>query len=143
MVLISKQSIRDYGKGLALIVILLIVWEGLALLIQNNYILPRLGEILSVLLQPAAPVLGGESLIQNTIQSLREVLTGFLCAAAIAIPLGLFIGWSKEVQTYLNPTSRSFARSPRSPGCRLPSHGLVSVLIPSSSSLAWVHSSRS
>ena len=45
MVLISKQSIREYGKGLALIVILLIVWEGIALLIQNNYILLSLIHI--------------------------------------------------------------------------------------------------
>jgi NitT/TauT family transport system permease protein len=37
-------------------------------------------------------------------QSLREVLTGFLCAAALAIPLGLLIGGSGEVREYLNPT---------------------------------------
>jgi NitT/TauT family transport system permease protein len=94
---ISKQGIREYGKGLALIIILLVIWEGLALLIGNNYILPRLGEIFSVLLQPAAPVLGGESLLENTLVSLREVLTGFFCAAALAIPLGLFLGWSPEI----------------------------------------------
>jgi NitT/TauT family transport system permease protein len=104
MGLISQQGIRDYTKGLALIVILLVAWEGFALLIQNNYILPRLGEIFAVLLHPMAPVLGGESLFDDMCQSLREVLMGFLCAAALAIPLGLVIGWSREVRTYLDPT---------------------------------------
>src|SRR5512145_3475684 len=103
MELISKHTIREYCKGLALIIILLVAWEGLALIIQNNYILPRLGEIFAVLLHPMAPVLGGEALFEDMCQSLREVLTGFLCAAALAIPLGLLIGWSREIRTYLNP----------------------------------------
>jgi NitT/TauT family transport system permease protein len=103
MVLISKQALRECGKGLALILILLAAWEVAALVIQNNYILPQLGEIFNVLFHPEQPVLGGASLIENTIVSLREVLTGFFCAAALAIPLGLFIGWSKEFRIYLNP----------------------------------------
>jgi NitT/TauT family transport system permease protein len=103
MVLILKKHILEYGKGLAIIVILLLMWEGAALLIQNNYILPSLGEIFSVLLHPFQPVLGGETLIENTFVSLKEVVTGFLCAAALAIPAGLLIGWSQEVRTYFNP----------------------------------------
>jgi NitT/TauT family transport system permease protein len=103
MVLIKRQTIRDFGKGLAVVIILLVVWECAALIINNNYILPTLGEIAEVLLHPFEPVLGGESLAANTLVSLKEVLTGFFCAAALAIPLGLLIGWSSEVQAYLNP----------------------------------------
>ncbi len=103
MVLISKQKVREYGKGLAIIILLLVAWECAALVIDNNYILPSLTEIADVLLHPLQPVLGGESLIANTMVSLKEVLTGFFCAAALAIPLGLLIGWSSEVQAYLNP----------------------------------------
>jgi NitT/TauT family transport system permease protein len=103
MVLISRQTLREYGKGLALIMLILAAWQGAALIIQNNYVLPQLGEILRVLLHPAEPVLGGASLIDNTWVSLREVLTGFFCAAALAIPLGLLIGGSQEVRAYLNP----------------------------------------
>ncbi|MEI8332056.1 MAG: hypothetical protein WCF90_10495 [Methanomicrobiales archaeon] len=84
----------------------MILWVGLALLIQNNYILKRLGEILSVLLHTAAPDLGSEPLMQNTIHSFKEMLTGFLCAVVIAIPFGLLIVWSKEAQKYLNPPDR-------------------------------------
>jgi NitT/TauT family transport system permease protein len=103
MVLISRQTIREYAKGLAVIILLLVVWECAALIIDNNYILPSLGEIADVLLHPFASVLGGESLIANTLVSLKEVLTGFFCAAVLAIPLGLLIGWSSEIQAYLNP----------------------------------------
>jgi NitT/TauT family transport system permease protein len=103
MVLILKKHILEYGKGLAIIVILLLMWEGAALVIQNNYILPSLGEIFAVLLHPFQPVLGGETLIENTFVSLKEVVTGFLCAAVLAIPAGLLIGWSQEVRTYFNP----------------------------------------
>lgn len=102
MVLISRQALRDCGKGLALIIVLLVAWEAAAIIIQNNYILPGLGDIFSVLVQPAAPVRGGASMIENSVVSLHEVLTGFFCAAVLAIPLGLLIGWSGEVRTYLN-----------------------------------------
>jgi len=103
MVLISKQTIREYGKGLAVIVLLLVAWECAAVIIDNNYILPSLEDIADVLLHPAESVLGGESLIANALVSLKEVLTGFFLAAVLAIPLGLLIGWSSEIQAYLNP----------------------------------------
>ncbi len=86
-----------------LIILLLAAWEGAALIIQNNYILPPLGQIGNVLLHPMQPVLGGASLIENMVVSLREVVTGFALAAALAIPAGLLIGWSVEVRAYLNP----------------------------------------
>lgn len=100
---ILRQTLREYGKGLIVIVLLLVAWEVAALAINNNYVLPRLGEIGTVLLAPFTPLLGGESLAADTLTSLKEVLTGFLIAAALAIPLGLLIGWSGEVRSYLNP----------------------------------------
>ncbi|MEI6842292.1 MAG: ABC transporter permease [Methanomicrobiales archaeon] len=103
MVLISKQDILNYSKGLAVILLILVIWEVAALVIQNNYILPTLGAIFAVLLHPFAPVLGGESLIDNMLVSLKEVLLGFFCAAAFAIPIGLLVGWSTEARAYFNP----------------------------------------
>lgn len=98
-----SKLLREAGKGLVVILVLLVIWETAALVIQNNYIIPSLGEILSVLLHPAQPVLGGESLIADMMVSLQEVLTGFFLAAALAIPLGLLVGGSKEVFPYCNP----------------------------------------
>jgi NitT/TauT family transport system permease protein len=100
---VSKQHIRNYGKGLTIIFLLLVLWGGLALVIQNNYILPPIRDILVVLLHPMAPVLGGETLVENTMVSLREVLTGFFAAVAVGIPVGLLIGSSAEVRAYLDP----------------------------------------
>jgi len=99
----SKQTLVGAAKGMVAILVFLTAWEIAAVLIDNPYILPRLGPILQVLVHPAAPVLGGASLIENAIVSLREVLTGFAIAAAAAIPLGLMVGTFREVDSYLNP----------------------------------------
>ena len=112
MALISRHSLGDWAKGLALIVLLLALWEIAALLIDNSYVLPTLGQIAAVLLHPLQPLLGGESLAANTLVSLREVLTGFLVAAALAIPIGLLVGWSRETQKYLNPTIQALRPIP-------------------------------
>jgi NitT/TauT family transport system permease protein len=102
MVRNNKQTISKMAKGLAFIVLFLIIWEVAAIIINNNYILPRLGDIILVLVHPLASILGGASLAQNAAVSLREVITGFFCAVAAAVPLGLLIGTSKEVDSYLN-----------------------------------------
>ncbi len=99
----NKQTISKIAKGLAVIILLLMIWEVAAIIINNNYILPRLGDIIWVLVHPLTSVLGGSSLVENAVVSLREVLTGFLCAVAVAVPIGLLIGNSKEVDSYLNP----------------------------------------
>jgi NitT/TauT family transport system permease protein len=103
MVILTRHAVLQVAKGMVAILVFLAVWEIAAILINNPYILPRLGPILQVLIHPAVPVLGGASLIENAIVSLREVLTGFVLAAAIAIPLGLLIGTFREVDSYLNP----------------------------------------
>jgi NitT/TauT family transport system permease protein len=97
-----KHTIIKLAKGMVVIVLFLIIWEVAAIILNNNYILPRLGDIAWVLVHPLTSVLGGASLVENAAQSLREVLTGFLCAVAVAVPLGLLIGTSKEIDTYLN-----------------------------------------
>ncbi len=99
----NKQTISKIAKGLAVIILFLMIWEVAAIIINNNYILPRLGDIIWVLVHPLTSVLGGSSLVENAVVSLREVLTGFLCAVAVAVPIGLLIGNSKEVDSYLNP----------------------------------------
>ena len=103
MALITDRALRDCGRGLVLIFILLGIWEAAALIIQNNYVLPRLGDIAAVLIHVNEPVLGGASLIENSVVSLHEVLAGFGIAAVIAIPLGLLIGWSGDIRAYMDP----------------------------------------
>jgi len=100
---VLQQMAGEYAKGLAVLLLLLFVWELACQVIQNRYILPGLGDIIGVLAHPGMPVLGGQSLAINTFVSLREVLLGFSGAAALAIPLGLLLGWSPEIRAYLNP----------------------------------------
>ncbi len=103
MALVSRQTVREYGKGLVVILLLLLLWEAAWFVIQNDFILPDLREIFAVLAHPAMPVLGGQNLIVNTYVSLREVLLGFSVAGALAIPFGLLLGWSQAFRAYINP----------------------------------------
>lgn len=98
-----RRRIGEWKRGIATIMLILIGWEIAALAIQNNYIIPPITDIILVLLYPNMPVLGGLSLLENTYVSLREVIYGFVIAAAIAIPLGLLIGMSATIRSYLNP----------------------------------------
>ncbi|MDQ1261537.1 MAG: sulfonate transport system permease protein, partial [Euryarchaeota archaeon] len=54
--------------------------------------LPTLGSILSVLLEPTADILGSGSLLENARVSLVRVSLGFLLAAFLAVPLGVAMG---------------------------------------------------
>ena len=44
------------------------------------------------------------SLVSDTLDTLTRVLLGFIVAAAVAIPAGILIGWSKTVENYLSFT---------------------------------------
>ena len=50
--------------------------------------------------------------VSNVLYSTRRVLQGFLIAAAIGIPLGLFIGWNKLVANLVDPSIQLFRPVP-------------------------------
>lgn len=77
---------------LILPVFLIIAWEIAAIVLNNEFILPRIESVLSILLHPMADILGSGSLISNGIISLERVTIGFVVAAVIAIPLGIGMG---------------------------------------------------
>ena len=91
------------AKGLVIPVILIIIWQVLSLIIGNSYILPGWGQIIPVLITPFVPLFGGTSMVDICIISLQRVLSGFLLAVVIAVPLGLMCGWSSSVDEYFNP----------------------------------------
>jgi len=74
---------------------IIIGWELIAIALNNPFILPRLESVIAVLLNPTADILGSGNLIDNAIISLERVISGFLVAAAIAIPLGIGMGRSE------------------------------------------------
>jgi NitT/TauT family transport system permease protein len=50
--------------------------------------------------------------IAATLNSTERVLEGFLVASAIAVPLGLMIGWNRRTADYLDPTIQLFRPVP-------------------------------
>jgi NitT/TauT family transport system permease protein len=95
----------------------ILVWQALALYINNPFVLPDLRAVLFVLVKPTADLLGSGSLIENAMMSLFRVTLGFLIASCLAIPLGVAIGRWEEAKDL--------------------SEGLISVLRPIPP-LAWV-----
>ncbi len=89
--------------GIAIPVIVIIVWEICAILINNSYILPTLQQIFPVLAHPFEDQMGCGSLVENAAISLKRVLTGFFLAVAIAVPMGLLMGRIQPVYVLFNP----------------------------------------
>ena len=82
---------------LAIPLSLIVIWQALALTINNSFILPDIGAVLLVLLSPGSDIMGSGSLLQNAWMSLERVCLGFLAAVLMAIPLGIAMGRSKIV----------------------------------------------
>ncbi len=92
-----KEKAGANTHGLLLVFILLGLWE----------ILPRAGIINSIFLPPFSEVaitlknliLSGEILVHAE-ASLQRSIIGFALAAAVAIPLGLLMGWYARFEKY-------------------------------------------
>ena len=86
--------------------LILIGWELVAILVNNEFILPKLESILVVLMAPfsSAYMLGTGSLIDNAMASITRIALGFLVAAAIAIPLGVGMGRSRLTHDFFDST---------------------------------------
>jgi NitT/TauT family transport system permease protein len=89
--------------GITIPLLALILWEVLAIAVNNSFILPRIELILPALLSPLTDQVGCGSLYANAIISLQRVLTGFLLSAAVAIPLGLLMGRVQALFALFNP----------------------------------------
>jgi NitT/TauT family transport system permease protein len=97
------MHIHPILKGLTIPILLILVWQFLAVSIQNSFVFPGWKTIIPVLIHPFEPLFGGASLFENTIISLQRVLYGFFLAVGLAVPLGLLCGWSKSADDYINP----------------------------------------
>ncbi len=74
-------------------IIIIIVWALLTTYtgIIPSYLIPSPSAVLVAF----GNLLSNGTLITDTVSTLTRVLLGFIIAALVAIPLGIFIGWSK------------------------------------------------
>jgi NitT/TauT family transport system permease protein len=83
---------------------IIIGWEMIAILLNNEFILPKLESVFVVLLSPTADILGYGNLITNAFISLERVILGFLIAAGLAIPLGIGMARSDYINDFFDST---------------------------------------
>ena len=89
--------------GLVLPLALLVAWQALG----SQFGPPRMPLPLRVA-QEAGVLIGSGDLPQAIGISVRRVFSGFLIAAAIAIPLGLLMGYSRAVERNVDPLVETF-----------------------------------
>ncbi|NLY41159.1 MAG: ABC transporter permease [Desulfovibrionales bacterium] len=90
-----------FSRFLSLVTVLVFLglWSWAAIAIGNKVILPTVGEVADLLVQPTADLLSMGSLLTNVLVSLLRVLLGYLIAVAIGIPLGIAMGYYSAVHT--------------------------------------------
>jgi len=86
-------------RGLITTVLLVIVWYALALLVNNNYLVPNP----LVVMKQLSLDLTNMGFYQIILASLIRLFIGIVISLLLAIPLGLFAGLSKKVADYLAP----------------------------------------
>ncbi|MFF8288671.1 ABC transporter permease [Streptomyces sp. NPDC016309] len=93
------------GTRSAAVVALLLVWETAPRLgLADRTFLPPFGEVALAWWRLAAD----GQLTDHTLASLTRSLTGFGIAVAVAVPLGLLIGWYRRVADLLGPLLEVF-----------------------------------
>ena len=92
-----RINLKDIALKVVLPIGIVIAWEILAIYLNKPVILPRVEDVITVLTHPFQGILGTGSLIDNTIVSIKRVLSGFLLSSVIAIPLGIFMGYFRTI----------------------------------------------
>jgi len=73
-------------------ILLILVWQVLAVLVNNEFILPSVDSVVAVLIHPTVNILGSGSLLENGMTSLVRVVLGFAIGVLVAVPLGILMG---------------------------------------------------
>ena len=90
-------------KNISLPLLGIVFWEVIAIWLNNPIILPRVESVLSVLLTPQQPILGtGVNLMDNTLISIKRVVSGFIIAGLIAIPIGILMGYFSIIRDFFD-----------------------------------------
>ena len=90
------------GAYLLVPVLFLVLWGAIDRQLDNEVILPGVGQVAALFLQPTESLIAMGSLVTNVVISLVRVLAGYLLAVCLAIPLGILMGYYGTVYRLLN-----------------------------------------
>ena len=97
-----KTILARLGAYLLVPFLFLIVWGLAARQLDNEVILPGVGQVAELFLQPAESLIAMGSLATNVAISLVRVLAGYLLAVCLAVPLGIIMGYYGPAFRLLN-----------------------------------------
>lgn len=99
---IFKRAITGFGLAVIVPLLFVVSWNMIAQNLENPVILPEVGQVVNLLLQPTESLISMGSLLQNIFVSITRVLAGYFLAVIIAIPLGVLMGYYSLVYKLLN-----------------------------------------
>ena len=88
-----KRHLRNFLLPLIIPIIFLCFWDVMAGRIQNDILLPEVGQVAALIADPSQDLVALGTLPMNTLISLARVFTGYLVAVLLGIPLGIFMGY--------------------------------------------------
>ena len=86
-------------RGLLTIVLLVIIWFILALVVNNDFLIPSPVDVLTKMISDT----GSIDFYHTVGSSLIRLLKGLVISLVLAVPLGLLAGLSKKFADYLAP----------------------------------------
>lgn len=84
-------------------VCLLLVWQYAALKIENDVVLPTVGQVWTLLARPYEDLLSMGSMTDNLWMSTVRVFFGYMAGLVLALPLGILMGHYKLVNRFFTP----------------------------------------
>ncbi|HHV30739.1 ABC transporter permease [Acetivibrio mesophilus] len=104
----DEEKTQTIGDVTAIVYGVLIIWEIFTTKtdLADKLLFPSPSSILSLLISELPELLKG------TVSSFQLLLTGYILALALAIPLALVIGWRKRLYKAINPLTKVFGPIP-------------------------------
>lgn len=82
-------------------ILFLILWQILAMRVDNVIIMPDINSVGKILMKPNENLISIGSLLRNIYISWLRVMIGYALAIILAVPLGVVIGYSKKIEKIL------------------------------------------
>lgn len=97
-----KRIFVKTGIYLLVPILFLVLWSFVARQLNNEVILPGVEQVAKLFIQPTKSLIAMGSLTTNVAISLVRVLSGYLLAVSLAVPLGVLMGYSGTVFKLFN-----------------------------------------